>query len=205
MAENESVIENPEASEAPLEDGSTPLEAALAQQIEALVTERDRLIAGHEKVQEKLTEQEQKYLRLMADFDNFRRRSASIKEDSEASARAGVVREILPGLDNFDRARSHVQLETEREEKLHNSYQQVYRQFQGILEKLGVQAIDVVGKPFDPALHEAVLRDESTEVSEETVVAELQKGYILGDRVLRPAMVKVAIPSAAGDSTAQSS
>jgi molecular chaperone GrpE len=175
-------------------EGGTPLENALAQQVETLVAERDRLVGEIERLQEKNAEQEQKYLRLLADFENFRKRKDREKEELGSHVTARLVSDILPVLDNFERARSSVQPQTEREEKLHHSYQQVYRQFQGILEKLGVQPLEVVGQPFDPMLHEALLRDESDEVAQETVVAELQKGYTLAERVLRPAMVKVAVP-----------
>ncbi|AGY56556.1 nucleotide exchange factor GrpE [Gloeobacter kilaueensis] len=196
MAENESVTENSQppvtaaAAAPPTGDpaGTAGSDIDQAAQLE-------QLAATNTQLQEKLGEQEQKYLRLLADFDNFRKRTQREKDELGAFVSARLLQEILPVLDNFDRARTHVQPENEREEKLHNSYQQVYRQFLAILEKQGVQLLEVVGQPFNPALHEAILREESSEVSQETVVAELQKGYSLGERVLRPAMVKVAVPA----------
>lgn len=180
---------------------TSPLEVALADQVEVLVGERDHLIAETTELQRKFADQEQQNMRLMADFDNFRRRTQREKDELGAFVTTKILAEILPVLDNFERARSFAQPENEREEKLHASYQQVYRQFLGILEKLGVQPMDVVGKPFDFTMHEALMREESQDVTQETIVAELQKGYALGDKVLRPAMVKVAVPAAAGQSS----
>lgn len=145
-------------------------------------------------VEQQLLERDQRYMRLMADFENFRRRTQREKDDLGQFVTAKLLLDILPIVDNFERARSQVQPEGEREEKLNSSYQQVYRQFQGILKQLGVQSMEVVGQAFDPARHEAVIQEESPDVSQETVVAELQKGYLMGDKVLRTAMVKVAIP-----------
>ncbi|MBC8122083.1 MAG: nucleotide exchange factor GrpE [Gemmatimonadaceae bacterium] len=146
------------------------------------------------EVEQQLLERDQRYMRLMADFENFRRRTQREKDDLGQFVTAKLLLDILPIVDNFERARSQVQPEGEREEKLNSSYQQVYRQFQGILKQMGVQSMEVTGQAFDPARHEAVIQEESPDVTQETVVVELQKGYLMGDKVLRTAMVKVAIP-----------
>lgn len=199
MAENETMGQSPTGEpvlgSTPTE-ASTPIEAALSQEVVRLVGEIDRLGTENAELQRKSLDVEQQNVRLLADYENLKKRTQREKDELGSFVTARLLLDILPVIDNFDRARTHAQFESEREEKLHNSYQQVYRQFQGILEKQGVQPLEVLGQPFDPALHEAVLREESSEVTRETVVMELQKGYFLGEKMLRPAMVKVAVPPA---------
>ncbi len=146
------------------------------------------------QAQIQLQEKEQQYTRLYADFDNFRRRTQREKEEIQGQAVGSTVLALLPALDNFERAKTHIQPETEREEALNNSYQALYKQLLTLMEKLGVVAMDVVGQPFDPKQHEAIAHEPSDLYTEETVVMEFQKGYFLGEKVLRPAMVKVATP-----------
>ncbi len=130
-----------------------------------------------------------RYLRTLADFENFRKRSEREKSDYFKYALAGFLRELLPVLDNFDRALEHA----EGGDDFHKGVLLIYKQLFGFLQKYGLKPIDESRVPFDPRYHEAVVREEDPSVPSHTVVAVLQKGYFLHDRVLRPAMVKVAV------------
>jgi molecular chaperone GrpE len=134
-------------------------------------------------------EYKDRYVRLLADFENFRRRSEREKADFYKYAMAGVLKNLLPVLDNFDRALDHA----EQGDDFHKGVLLIYKQLFDVLEKHGVRTIDESGVPFDPNIHEAVVREEDPSVPSHTVTAVLQKGYFLHDRLLRPAMVKVAV------------
>jgi len=131
-------------------------------------------------------------LRLNADFDNFRRRTRDEKDQLAVSVRGDVVTSLLPVVDNFELARTQVKAETEAEQKINNSYQSLYKQFVDFLRGLGVEAVPTVGTPFDPNLHEAIMKEPSSEVEDGTVLTEFRKGFKIGDKLLRPAMVKVS-------------
>lgn len=140
-----------------------------------------------------LEEQSARYVRLAADFENFRRRKAQELSERSRYASEDAVRALLPVLDNLRRAVDH--LPEGLDEGFAGGLQMTVRQFEEALERLGVHPVESVGARFDPAVHEAVLGEESPEVDTDTVVAELQRGYRLHDRVIRPAMVKVAHPA----------
>ncbi len=141
-------------------------------------------------------EPDQRYLRLAADFDNFRRRKNQELSDRSRYASEAAASALLPVLDNLRRAVAHAP-EAGTEEFL-SGLQLVVREFEGALEKLGVVPIDSVGEPFDPALHEAIGSVEDGDVDVDTVADEVQRGYRLHDRVLRPALVRVAHPGSSG-------
>ena len=128
--------------------------------------------------------------RLQADFDNFRKRTQKEKLDLIKYASERLVVELLPVLDNFDRAVSAAK-DNPDFASFSQGVEMILRQMQTALSKEGLKAMDAVGQPFDPNLHEAVLRVDSEEHPENTVVEELQKGYYLKEKVLRPCMVKV--------------
>ena len=130
-----------------------------------------------------------RYLRTLADFDNYRKRADREKQDFFKYALAGALRDILPILDNFDRALDHA----EEGDEFHRGVALIYKQLFDVLKKHGVRVIDEANVRFDPNVHEAVIREENPSVPNHTVVQVLQKGYFLHDRVLRPAMVKVAV------------
>lgn len=145
------------------------------------------------------------YRRLAADFENFRKRTQKEKEDLEVQIKCNTLKKLLPVIDNFERARSHIKPQTESEMNIHKSYQGVYKQMVDCLKQLGVSAMRPEGEPFDPNLHEAVMREASETHPEGTVIEELMRGYLLGERVLRHAMVKVATaPESSGSSEADS-
>lgn len=131
-------------------------------------------------------------VRIAADFDNFRKRTAKEKEDLEQQVKRVTLSELLPVVDNFERARSQIKPQTDGEMGIHKSYQGVYKQLVDGLKRLGVSAMRPEGQEFDPNLHEAVMREPSNEYPEGVVIEQLMRGYFLGDRVLRHAMVKVA-------------
>lgn len=134
------------------------------------------------------------YMRIAADFENYRKRTSKEKEDLETQIRGNTITEMLPVVDNFERARSQIKPQTEQEMTIHKSYQSVYKQFVECLKRLGVSPMRAEGEEFDPNLHEAVMREPTGEHPEGTVIEEFVRGYVLGDRVLRHAMVKVAAP-----------
>lgn len=144
-----------------------------------------------EQAKEQADEHYQRYLRTQADFDNFRRRTMKEKEDLAKYASAKVITELLPVLDNFERALSTGQ-EASETESFVKGVDMIFRQIQQVMEQEGVQPMNAVGEPFNPEFHQAIMQVESDEYEEGFVVEEVQKGYMLKDKVLRPAMVKVS-------------
>jgi molecular chaperone GrpE len=138
----------------------------------------------------KLEEADNRYLRLQADFDNFRRRTRLDLEASEKYRAQKLITDLLPALDNFERA---MQLEADNEQtkSLLQGMDMVYRSLIDALKKEGVEPIDAVGKEFDPHQHQAVMQSSDENYGSNIVTDEFQKGYLLKDRVIRPSMVKV--------------
>ncbi|ABB58102.1 nucleotide exchange factor GrpE [Synechococcus elongatus] len=160
--------------------------AELAAQLALVAADRDRL-------KTELDEQNSAYLRLAADFENFRRRTLKEREELELQSKRTTITELLPVIDNFDRARAQIKPQGEEAEAIHKSYQGLYKQLVDCLKRIGVSPMRAEGQPFDPSLHDAVLREETTEHPDGIVLEELQRGYLLGDLVLRHALVKVSI------------
>lgn len=142
------------------------------------------------EAEQKAEENYQKFLRAQADLDNFRRRTRKEKEDQAKYASLPLVEQLLPVLDNFERALAASQ-EAKDIDTLAKGVEMVFRQIQETLQKEGLEVIESVGTPFDPSVHQAVMMVESEEYESGFVVEEIQKGYKLKDRVIRPAMVKV--------------
>ncbi|MBO0959443.1 nucleotide exchange factor GrpE [Neobacillus sp. MM2021_6] len=138
----------------------------------------------------KVEEAENRYLRLQADFDNFRRRSRLDQEASEKYRAQKLITDLLPALDNFERA-MNVEVDNEQIKSLLQGMEMIYRSLLDALKKEGVEQIESVGKEFDPHQHHAVMQGEDENFGSNIVTDELQKGYLLKDRVIRPAMVKV--------------
>ncbi|KAK3036217.1 hypothetical protein RJ639_030373 [Escallonia herrerae] len=179
---------------------------------------------------EELSNEKARVLRISADFDNFRKRTERERMSLVTNAQGEVVENLLPVLDNFERAKAQIKVATEGEEKINNSYQSIYKQFVEVLGALGVVPVETIGNPFDPLvsfspsfecdivkaslrvgsnfsqylmsffkrclkfvqLHEAIMREDSAEYDEDVIIQEFRKGFKLGDRLLRPAMVKVS-------------
>lgn len=136
-----------------------------------------------------LEEHTERYIRLQADFDNFRRRTRQEKEELSIIVAQGIVMQFLPVLDNFERALSLSG--GAQGDGLRTGVEMICRQFAQVFEKLGVEPVAAVGAQFDPQLHEAVMSVEDTEKPDGTIAEELQKGYLLKGKVIRPSMVKV--------------
>ncbi|MFD0692847.1 nucleotide exchange factor GrpE [Paenibacillus sp. GCM10027628] len=134
----------------------------------------------------------QRFLRVQADFDNFRRRSRAEKEDFAKYASLKVIEQLLPVVDNFDRALSSSK-EAKDFDALVKGLDMTFRQLDQVLTQEGLKPIEAVGQPFNPEFHQAIMQVESEEHEEGIVVEELQKGYMLKDKVIRPAMVKVSV------------
>ena len=133
------------------------------------------------------------YMRIAADFDNFRKRQTRDQDDLKIQLTCSTLSEVLPIVDNFERARQQLNPEGEEAQALHRSYQGIYKQLVEVLKNLGVAPMRVVDQAFDPSLHEAVMREPSEEKAEDIVIEELQRGYHLNGRVLRHALVKVSM------------
>ncbi len=180
--------ENPAATDELTDD--TDYQAAFGE-LRSSYAAKEREMEGLKKQMEDLNNQ---YMRIAADFENFRRRTQKEKEDLEEQIKCNTIKELLPVVDNFERARSQIKPQTEAEAGIHKSYQGVYKDMVDRLKKVGVAPMRAEGKEFDPNLHEAVMREPTSEHPEGTVTEELMRGYMVGDRVLRHAMVKVAAP-----------
>lgn len=152
----------------------------------------DQLAQEAESLRFQLEERESLYKRIAADFDNFRKRVQKEKEDLVQQAKRTTLSELLPVVDSFERARSHLKPQSDHEAAIHKSYQGIYKQLVDCLKRIGVAPMRPEGKPFDPNFHEAVMREPTDQYPEGTVIEELVRGYLLSDRVLRHAMVKVA-------------
>lgn len=131
------------------------------------------------------------YLRTLADLDNYRKRTQREKEDLSRFANENLLRELLPVLDNLERAIEHARGDQGGGGIL-QGVEMTLGQFSKVLEKAGVKPVTAVGEPFDTARHEAIGQEETSEQPPQTVVRELQKGFLLNDRLLRPAMVVLA-------------
>ena len=140
---------------------------------------------------EKIAELNDRYLRLMAEYENFRKRSEKEKSDIYGYAVRDVMAKLLPVLDNIERAVAAVP-EDQAEDPFAKGLEQIRKQFEKALTDAGVTVIPAKGEPFDPAFHNAVMHVEDDEIEESTVVEEFQKGYMYRDLVVRPSMVKVA-------------
>ncbi|CAE5959386.1 unnamed protein product [Arabidopsis arenosa] len=141
----------------------------------------------------KIASEKETKIRLQADFDNTRKKLDKDRLSTESNAKVQIMKSLLPIIDSFERAKLQVRVDTEKEKKIDTSYQGIYRQFVEVLRHLRVSAVATVGKPFDPLLHEAISREESEVVKAGIITEELNRGFVLGDRVLRPAKVKVSL------------
>ncbi|MFC4305559.1 nucleotide exchange factor GrpE [Cohnella boryungensis] len=143
------------------------------------------------ELQRQAEDNQNRYLRAQADFDNFRRRTQKEKEELAQYASMKLITQLLPVLDNFERA-----LLTGGEAAEGDSFAKgvdmIYRQLTQVLDAEGLKRMEVVGQQFDPELHQAIMRVESDEHEEGTVIEAVQSGYVLKDKVIRPAMVKVS-------------
>ena len=164
-----SIIENDESSSQKTGDINT-------EELKNTISNNDARLQQLEKEHETLKNQ---YVRISADFDNFRKRQSRDQDDLKIQLVSKSLTAILPIVDNFERARQQLKPESEEAQALHRSYQGLYKQLVEVLKQQGVAPMRVVGQQFDPNLHEAVLREPSEELKEDFIIEELQRGYHL--------------------------
>ena len=171
-----------------VEDSGDSLDAALAQEEESALTAAEEKIVS---IQKDLEELKDRYLRKLAEFENHKKRSERERQEYFKIALAGFVHDFLPVMDNFERALEHA-----RPADLESDFGQgiviIRKQLGELWKRYGLIPIDTSGA-FDPNLHEAVATEETDAVPPNTILAELQKGYFLNDRLIRPSFVKVAV------------
>ncbi|WP_437927653.1 nucleotide exchange factor GrpE [Sorangium sp. So ce291] len=151
------------------------------------------------EVQAEAARMREQLLRTAADFDNFRKRSRREVEEAQRRGRESILKDLLPVFDNLERAASHAESAPDAK-SVAEGVRIVAKQFVDTLERMGIKRIAAVGKPFDPSVHEAIQQIESTEHPAGVVIAEVQPGYMLGDYLIRAAMVVVSKGSP-GEST----
>ncbi len=148
------------------------------------------LAADNAALKREVEELRSRSVRTLADFDNFRKRNERERDEIRRYAATEAIREFVGVVDNLERALTA----GGTADDLKRGVELIARQMQEALRRVGVQEVAAEGAPFDPAVHEAVSREESAEVTAPTVIAAFQRGYLLYDRLLRPAMVRVAVP-----------
>lgn len=175
-------------ADAPVEQqkDSVPEESAESAASEETETEVDEVSALKAEVEA----EQNKYLRLLADYDNFKRRAQKDRQDAEKFRAQSLLADLLPVLDNFERALS-VETKSEESASLLKGVEMVQKSLLEAVKREGLEEIKAVGEPFDPNFHQAVMQEKDENAEPGAVLMELQKGYTLKGRVLRPAMVKV--------------
>ncbi|OAH56065.1 MULTISPECIES: nucleotide exchange factor GrpE [Bacillaceae] len=192
MAEEQKplTVEDPvQQTESSVEEEQVEVEETVGEEIIEEVTE-EVTESKEEVLQKQLDEAEERYLRLRADFENFRRRANLDREAQEKYRAQRLVTDLLPVLDNFERA-LQVTPEQEETKSVLQGVEMVYKTLVAALESEGVEPIEAAGHPFDPTIHQAVMTESDENAEPNSILAELQKGYKLKDRVIRPSMVKV--------------
>lgn len=178
-----------------ISESATNIDSENAEIIAALQQENANLKKQLDEAKLQSNGYKAQYARLAADFDNFRKRTAKEKENLQQQIKKKVITDLLPVVDNFERARVQIKPNSDGEKTIHNSYQGVYKTLVDCLKKMGVSAMRPEGQEFDPNYHEAMLREPTDEHPEGTVIEQLMRGYVLGEEVIRHAMVKVAVPN----------
>lgn len=158
-----------------------PADEAQENPADAMQQKIDELTAG-------LKEKEERALRLQADFENFRRRTSKEKEELSAVIKQEILKDMLPLLDNFERAMA---AETKDAEAFQKGVDMIYTQLQEVMKKNGLEPIETEGQKFDPNFHQAVMRVQNEDLEDDDIAQELQKGYMVEGRVIRPSMVQV--------------
>lgn len=187
--ENKDLVQE-EVQDENVQAENVPTENDVVEQQEAELTIEEQYEAKLAELQAKLDDEENRHLRLRADFDNMRRRNQLDREAAEKYRAQSLLSDLLPVLDNFERA-LQVEATSEEAASIVKGIEMVYRSLIEATEKEGLQVIKAEGEPFDPNIHQAVMQEQDSEKETGVVLRELQKGYILKDRVLRPSMVSV--------------
>ena len=180
-----------EAQEAAEEAGAAKVEAGAEEAAEETAAEQD-FAAEAEALKAQLAEGAERMKRLQADFENFRRRTRQEKEELSNLVVQDFIKELLPMLDNFDRA---LAAEATDAAKFQQGVEMIYNQLTEILKNRGMELIETKDAKFDPNFHQAVMRVENPDLEDEAIAMELQKGYMVKGKVIRPSMVQVVANS----------
>jgi molecular chaperone GrpE len=190
----------------PVEDGSQdePAEAEVeaGEDFDPETADREALLVKYKKLEDQLAGAEERVLRIGAESENFKKRLQREKEEQTRYANEALMRDLLSVIDNLERALDHSRAEAEQG-GLVEGLNMTLKGFSDTLSRFACSPVEAMGKPFDPNFHEAVSQEETAEHKENTVVRELQKGYMLKDRLLRPAMVVVSKPPSRETEAAQ--
>ena len=164
-------------------------EAGKEEQKDSQKTEKNTAESESEKLTKELAAAKEAHIRTLAEYYNYRKRSTKEKQAAYGDAKADCIKELLPMMDNFERA---IATEATDVEGFKKGVEMIFKNFTDVLSKLGVEAFGEKGEKFDPNIHNGVMHVEDEELPENSVAEVFSKGYKLGDRILRPAMVKVA-------------
>ena len=187
MAKNENISENTE--ELDKDTAEAAEECADALDEDDAASEYNDTASQFSDLEDALAEANDKYVRLYAEYDNYRKRTAKEKTETYQNASAQCIEKILPVLDSFERS-----LEAEcTDENFKNGMSMIYNQLKNFLTQMNVTEIEALGAEFDPNIHNAIQQQDGTDYASNHVCAVFQKGYMLGDKLVRPAMVAVAI------------
>ena len=165
-------------------------------------TEAEDLAQRLEAAEEAANENYDRFLRVSAEFDNFKKRTAREMEDFKKFSTERLIKELLPVVDNLERALVSAEDPSAQEKGIKEGVDLTLQEIMRVLERFGVKSIQSLNEPFDPTYHQAMMQEPRDNVPGNTVISELQKGYTLHDRLLRPAMVIVSTPTAASESDA---
>lgn len=189
--EEQDMTEEVEAkAKPPLSEEETELADTETPEVDLSAAQEEETVDEAEELRKQLEAEQNKYLRLLADYDNFKRRTQIDKELANKFRSQSLLSDILPVLDNFERALS-LQTNSEESASLLKGVEMVQKSLIEAVSREGLEEIKAVGEPFDPNFHQAVMQEKDDSAEPGIVLQELQKGYILKGRVLRPAMVKV--------------
>ena len=189
IAADENTEQSVEINEELIEKAIEASESENDQDEDDAVSEYNDTATQFAELEEQLEQANDKYLRLYAEYDNYRKRTAKEKTETYQNASVKCIEDLLPVVDSFERA-----LEADcADENFKNGMQMIFGQLKTFLDKMNVTAIDALGAEFDPNFHNAIQQQEGTDYESNHVCAVYQKGYMLGDKLVRPAMVAVAV------------
>ena len=187
MEKNENISENTEELDKETSDAAEECADTLDEDDAA--SEYNDTASQFSDLEDALAEANDKYVRLYAEYDNYRKRTAKEKTETYQNASAQCIEKLLPVLDSFERS-----LEAEcADENIKNGMSMIYNQLKNFMTQMNVTEIEALGAEFDPNIHNAIQQQDGTDYASNHVCAVFQKGYMLGDKLVRPAMVAVAI------------
>eukprot|EP00267_Zea_mays_P035457 XP_008671294.1 uncharacterized protein LOC103648642 [Zea mays] len=176
-------------------EGNEEVLGVVEKAITAVEKEKSTIASQFESITTEITSGKEKFIRLNADLENFRKQTEKDRAKLTSNIRVEVVQSLLPLVDSFEKTNLENTPETEKEQKISASYQGIYKQLVETLRYLGVGVVETVGKPFDPSVHEAISREASMQFKAGIVMHEVRRGFHLKERLLRPATVKVSTGS----------